>query len=257
MSLPLGPLETWLRAGLGTKRLFVLVDPDRAPQGGLEALGRAAAAAGVDGFLAGSSLVLEDGLGEQVARLKAASGLPTILFPGDSGQVVAPADGLLFLSLVSGRNPQYLIGEHVRSAPRIARLGLECLPTAYMLVESGTVTSAQFMSGSQPLPRNKPDIAVAHALAAKALGLRQLYLEAGSGAKLPVPLEMIAAVKAVFDGPLFVGGGLRLPAEAAAAAKAGADCVVVGSRVEDAKAEDWPALLAELAQAVHSAGDSR
>ena len=257
MSLPLGPLENWLREGLGRKRLFLLVDPDRTPQGRLERLGEAAASAGVDGFLAGTSLMLGDGLAGQVARLKAASGLPVILFPGDGGQVVAPADGILFLSLVSGRNPQYLIGEHVRSAPRVAALGLECLPTGYLLVESGTVTSVQFMSGSQPLPRLKPDIAVAHALAAKALGLRQLYLEAGSGARETVPAEMVAAVKAVFDGPLFVGGGLRRPEQAAEAARAGADCVVVGSRVEDAAPEDWPVLLEDLARAVHAEGGTR
>lgn len=257
MNLPLGPLESWLREGLGRKRLFLLVDPDRAPVERLERLGEAAAAAGVDGLLAGTSLMLGDGLAGQVARLKAASGLPVLLFPGDGGQVVAPADGILFLSLVSGRNPQYLIGEHVRSAPRVAALGLECLPTAYLLVESGAVTSAQFMSGSQPLPRDKPDIAVAHALAARALGMRQLYLEAGSGAREAVPAGMIAAVKAVFDGPLFVGGGLRRPDQAAAAASAGADCVVVGTRIEEAKPEDWPVLLGDLARAVHAAGGDR
>jgi phosphoglycerol geranylgeranyltransferase len=257
MHLPLGPVESWLRGGLTRPRLFVLVDPDRLPAEHLAGLGRAAAQAGVDGFLAGTSLMLGQTLAEQVQALKAASGLPVILFPGDGGQVVAPADGILFLSLISGRNPQFLIGEHVRSAPRVHALGLECLPTGYLLVESGTATSVQFMSGSQPLPRSKPDIAVAHALAARALGLRLLYLEAGSGARETVPAEMISAVKAVFEGPLFVGGGLREPGLAASAVRAGADCVVVGTALETAEPARWMRRLAAYRAALDAAGENR
>jgi phosphoglycerol geranylgeranyltransferase len=250
MHLELGRVESWLRQGLGHPRLFVLVDPDRIAAERLEVLGREAAKAGVDAFLAGTSLMCRPGMGSSVARLKAVSGLPVILFPGDAGQVVPEADAILFLSLISGRNPQYLIGEQVRSAPLLAASGMECLPTAYVLVESGTHTSAQFMSASQPLPRHKPDIAAAHALAAHALGLRQLYLEAGSGARMPVPVEMIRAVKQVFPGPLLVGGGLRDAASVGAAVAAGADAVVVGSRLEDCAPEELPLLLAQLSAAV-------
>lgn len=250
MQLELGPIESWLRQGLGHPRLVVLVDPDRVQDKGLEQLGRAAATAGVDAFLAGTSLMCRPGMGRRVSLLKASSGLPVILFPGDAGQVVPEADAILFLSLISGRNPQYLIGEQVRSAPLLAASGMECLPTAYVLVESGTHTSAQFMSASQPLPRNKPDIAVAHALAANALGLRQLYLEAGSGARMPVPAEMIHAVKQVFPGPLLVGGGLRDGKAAQEAVRAGADLVVVGSRLETCGADELAGVLAELAAAV-------
>jgi len=250
----LGPVESWLWEGLGRPRLLVLVDPDRAEPERLERLAAAAPAAGAAGFLVGTSLMCRPGIGARVARLKAASGLPVILFPGDASQVVPEADAILFLSLISGRNPQYLIGEQVRSAPLLAASGIECLPTGYLLVESGTHSSAQFMSASQPLPRAKPDIAVAHALAARALGLRQLYLEAGSGARLPVPAEMVRAVKAVFPGPLLVGGGLRAPADAAAAVAAGADLVVVGSRLESCPLGEAEAALRELAAAVNAGG---
>lgn len=250
MRLELGPVESWLRQDRGQTRLLVLVDPDRLAPERLESLGRLAPRLGVAAFLAGTSLLCRPGMGGQLTRLKELSGLRVILFPGDASQVVPEADAVLFLSLISGRNPQYLIGEQVRSAPLLAASGLECLPTGYLLVESGTHTSAQFMSGSQPLPRHKPDIAVAHALAARALGLRQLYLEAGSGARLPVPEEMIRAVRAVFDGPLLVGGGLREPADLALAARAGADFVVVGSRLESCPLQELEETLAGLCSAL-------
>jgi phosphoglycerol geranylgeranyltransferase len=256
MKLELGPWESWLRAGMGRPRLFVLVDPDRLESARLEALAACAPRLGVAAFLAGTSLLSRPGMGGQLARLKQVSGLPVILFPGDAAQVVPEADAVLFLSLISGRNPQYLIGEQVRSAPMLAASGLECLPTGYLLVESGTQTSAQFMSGSQPLPRHKPDIAVAHALAARALGLRQLYLEAGSGARLPVPEEMIRAVRAVFDGPLFVGGGLREAADVARAARAGADGVVVGSALESCPLDTLETTLGALLAALSGKDDS-
>ncbi|MDP2359397.1 MAG: phosphoglycerol geranylgeranyltransferase [bacterium] len=254
MRCELGPVESWLWEGLGRPRLLVLVDPDRAEAERLDRLAAAAPGAGVAAFLAGTSLLSRPGMGQRVGRLKQRSGLPVILFPGDASQVVGEADAILFLSLISGRNPQYLIGEQVRSAPLLAASGIECLPTGYLLVESGTTTSAQFMSGSQPLPRGKPDIAAAHAQAARALGLRQLYLEAGSGARLPVPAEMIRAVKEVFPGPLIVGGGLREPADLARAATAGADLVVGGSRLETCPLEELESELAALAGALARGG---
>lgn len=257
MHLELGPVESWLREGLGTPRLLALVDPDRAEPERLDRLADAAPRAGVAAFLAGTSLMCRPGMGARVARLKERSGLQVILFPGDASQVVPEADAVLFLSLISGRNPQYLIGEQVRSAPLLAASGLECLPTGYLLVESGTHTSAQFMSASQPLPRAKPDIAAAHALAARALGLRLLYLEAGSGARWPVPAEMVRAVKEVFPGPLLVGGGLRTAADVAAAAQAGADLVVVGNRLERCPLAELEAELAALAGALAGAAEGR
>jgi phosphoglycerol geranylgeranyltransferase len=233
MSFKLGKIENWLHNSAREKKLFILLDPDHCDLASIATMAGIAAEAKVSGFLAGTSLMMSSHLASMIEELKIQSGLPVILFPGDAGQVVSQADAMLFLSLISGRNPQFLIGEHVRAAPQIARSGMECIPTAYMLVESGICTSAQFMSGSQPLPRNKPDIAVAHALAAKALGLRTLYLEAGSGALKRVPDEMITAVKSVYDYPLIVGGGIRDAKEVSAVAKAGADIVVVGSVIEE------------------------
>lgn len=254
MRIELGPVEQGFHqaAATGRKRFLVLVDPDRLDPGSLAGLAREAVEAGVDGFLAGTSLLLGEGFGAVVQELRRASGLPVILFPGDTGQVVPEASAILFLSLISGRNPQFLIGEQVKGAPQVIRAGLECLPTGYLLVESGLASSAQFMSASQPLPRHKPDIAVAHALAARCLGLRQLYLEAGSGAPHRVPDEMITAVKQVYPWPLIVGGGLRQPEDGARAARAGADVVVIGTAVENGSARGR---LAEFVSAVH--GESR
>jgi len=258
MNFELGPVESWLHAELGrSARFLILVDPDRVDRRGAAELAAAAGEAGADGFLAGTSLMLGNQLGGLVETLRETSGLPVILFPGDAGQLVPQADAVLFISLISGRNPQYLIGEHVRAAPQLAANHTECLPTGYLLVESGVSTSAQFMSGSQPLPRNKPDIAVAHALAARALGLRQLYLEAGSGAVPPVPAEMIGAVKRVYPQPLIVGGGIRDADQARRAVRAGADVVVVGSALEPGPAEERSlrGRIEEFVRAVRKAGD--
>lgn len=256
MNFELGAIESWLYGLLPQKSLLLLVDPDRSDHESLDRLARAAALSGVRAFLAGTSLMMRPDMGETVKRLKRESGLPVLLFPGDAGQVVPEADALLFLSLISGRNPQYLIGEQVRAAPMLAASGMECLPTGYLLVESGTHTSALFMSASMPLPRNKPEIAAAHALAARALGLRELYLEAGSGAKQPVPPELIRAVKQAFPGPLFVGGGLREPEDVQRAARAGADFLVVGSRLENCRPGEEPALLQELQAAIDEVQDA-
>lgn len=255
MQIDLGPVESRLHeaAAKGRKQFMVLVDPDRLDPATLPALAREAVEAGVDGFLAGTSLLLGEGFGGVVAQLRKESGLPVVLFPGDTGQVVPEASAILFLSLISGRNPQFLIGEQVKGAPQVMRAGLECLPTAYVLVESGLVTSAQFMSASQPLPRHKPEIAVAHAMAARCLGLRQLYLEAGSGAPSRVPDEMVRAVKDVFPWPVIVGGGLRVPEDGARVARAGADVVVVGTAVENGSIRGGR--LKEFVSAVH--GESR
>ncbi len=239
MTLELGPVESRLHAAraAGETLLYLLVDPDRLKPGALEPLAREAAAAGVQGFLAGSSLLLGNNFGETVARLGKASGLPVILFPGDNSQVVPQADAILFLSLLSGRNPQFLIGEQVRGAPQVARAGLECLPTAYFLVEAGVTSSAQFMSASQPMPRHKLDIALAHGLAARCLGFRQIYLEAGSGAPQTVPPAMVSALSEGLELPLIVGGGITRPEQAAELAAAGASALVIGSALENGSAK--------------------
>jgi phosphoglycerol geranylgeranyltransferase len=159
--------------------------------------------------------------------------MPVILFPGDATQITAEADAILFLSLVSGRNPMNLIGEQVKGAPRIKEFGIEPISTAYMLVESGAVTSVEFMSNTRPLPRAKPMIAAAHALAAQYMGMRLIYLEAGSGAPQPIPDEMIATVREYVDIPIIVGGGIRDAATARRKLEAGADIIVTGNLLHE------------------------
>jgi phosphoglycerol geranylgeranyltransferase len=227
---------------------LVLVDPDSVDDAGAAALAEAAVDAGVDAFLVGGSLLMRDSLGRTVERLREASGLPTLLFPGGSTQLTPHADAILFLSLLSGRNPEFLVGEQVRAAPIIREYGLEAIPTAYLLIEGGVYTSVQFMSGTFPIPRDKTDIAMAHALTAQYLGMRLLYLEGGSGAKWSVPDDMIRCTRAYTDLPVIVGGGITKPETAAAKVRAGAHFVVTGNVLEgDGSAQ----LLQEFSSAVH------
>ena len=183
-----------------------------------------------------------------VKEIKARANLPVIIFPGSYAQITSSADAILFTSLISSRNPQYLIDEQVKGAPFIKAAGLEAIPTGYMLIESGPLTSVQFISGSLPIPRGKPDIACAHALAAQYLGMQLVYLEAGSGAGQPVPIEMVQAVAGTIDIPILVGGGLRTPDDCAARVDAGASFIVMGTRLETGERFDY---LRELTAATH------
>ncbi len=228
---------------------LVLLDPDGIAPDENACLAALATQAGADIILVGGSLSLGGGVGETVQRVKEASALPVIIFPGDMGFVVPEADAVLFLSLVSGRNPQLLIGEHVKAAPVLRKMGLEPIPTAYMLVEGGATTSVEFMSGTRPLPRNKPDIAMAHALAAQYLGMQIAFMDAGSGAESHVPAEMVKAVADYVDIPVMVGGGIRTPEAAAKLVEAGARLVVTGDIVE--RSGDL-GLVSELAAAIHA-----
>jgi len=232
----------------GEKKLALLVDPDRQEPAAIPGLAALAREAGVDLFLVGGSLLTRLRLDQTVSLLKAHSECPVILFPGSAWQLCAQADGLLFLSLISGRNPDLLIGQHVQAAPLLRDTRLEVLPTGYMLVDGGAPTTVSYITQTQPLPADKPELAAATALAGQYLGLQWLYLDAGSGARQPVPFEMIRAVREASRLPLFVGGGIRTPDQAAQAARAGADIVVVGTAVE----KD-PQGLGALCQAVHSA----
>jgi len=215
--------------------LLVLVDPVRTSGAEAERIGRAAKAAGVRGLLIGSSF---DGAAQthDVARaLRAnAPGIPVALFPGSAMQLTDQVDLVLFLSLVSGRNPQYLIEEHVRAVPFLRQHPVPTLSTAYILIDGGRVTSVESVSQTRPLPADKPELAAAHATAANLIGMQAVYLDAGSGAERPVSPEVIRACRAaVPHSPLFVGGGIRTPALARAARKAGADFVVIGTVVEE------------------------
>ena len=184
-----------------------------------------------------------------VRELKEFTTLPLIGFPGSVSQVSGWLDAILFLSLVSGRNPEYLIGQHVYVAPKLHRLKVETIATAYMLIESGSLTAAQYMSATTPLPRTKPDITVATALAAEMMGMKLHYLDGGSGAKLKVPLETISAVVETCQNPVMVGGGLKKPRDISDRVSAGAKMIVVGNAIEDRPDR---AYIADLAAAAHS-----
>jgi phosphoglycerol geranylgeranyltransferase len=197
----------------------------------------------------GSSLLMSDRLDSVVQCVKDASGLPVIISPGASNHISRYADAILFLSLISGRNPDFLISEHIKAAPIIKRYGIEPIPTGYMLVEGGSCTSVQFISATLPIPRDKADIAVAHAIAAEMLGMKCVYLECGSGSPQSVPDEMITAVKEQINIPIIVGGGIVEPKMAAEKVKAGADFIVTGNVLEKSGNIN---LMREFAHAVHS-----
>lgn len=227
---------------------MVLLDPDHGSISELTEMACAFESQGVDAFLIGGSLLFSNHFEDFVKTIKKAVEVPVLLFPGSSRQLSAHADALLFMSLISGRNPQTLIGEQVMAAPIVKSLGLETIAMGYMLVESGCVTAAQFMSNTNPIPREKPEIAVAHALAGEYLGMKMLYLEAGSGARHAVPDQMVYAVSKTVGIPVIVGGGIRTPEDAAAKVKAGASFVVTGNILEKESSAD---LVGQFAEAVH------
>lgn len=235
----------------GRKLLAVLVDPDKATRESLRALGEHARQGHVDYFLWGGSLVNQPQSEYYLRLLKGSTEVPVLLFPGSVYQLDEQADGLLLLSLISGRNPELLIGHHVTVAGRIKQMGLPTIPTGYILIDGGKATSVSYMSGTTPIPADKPAIAAATALAGEQLGLRLIYLDAGSGALSPVHPRTIRAVRAEVDLPLVVGGGIRSPERAREALQAGADLIVVGNGLEGD--HSW---LPKLGEAVHACGHS-
>lgn len=215
----------------GHKVVAWLIDPDRYNRQTLLSLRDNGVLPKV--ILVGGSLVTSD-TDAVVREIKSVVGDSSfvVLFPGDYGQLSDSADALLLLSLVSGRNPEYLIGQHVKAAPMIRRMGLETIATAYMLIDGGTTTSVQYISATTPIPANKPDLAMATAMAAEQLGMAMVYLEAGSGASMAVNDELIRGVRNVVDVPIIVGGGLRSADEVKRVFAAGADIAVVGTLIE-------------------------
>ena len=196
----------------------------------------------VQGFLVGGSLQTTTAYQETLDWLAEHVNLPVVLFPGSMLQVSSKADALLLLSLISGRNPEYLIGHHVQAAVLLRNSGLKILPTGYLLVDGGKGTTAHYITQTQPIPADKPEIAAVTALAGTQLGLQIIYLDCGSGALAPVPTAMVQAVRQVVDGPLVVGGGVRTPQQALALRQAGADWVVMGSVFEENPVKAWNAL---------------
>jgi len=228
----------------GEKKFVVLFDPDKLRLKRMDQALDLAMECGVDYFFIGGSLVVNNMLDEVLIEIRERCHIPMILFPGSSFQLSYRADALLFLSLISGRNPELLIGQHVISAPFLKMSPLEIISTGYMLIDGGVQTSVQYMSNTYPIPAHKDDIAVCTALAGEMLGLKLIYMDAGSGAKNPVPESMIDSVSGAVSIPVIVGGGIRTPENVAANMRAGADVVVVGNAIE----KD-PVLIREMAAA--------
>jgi len=212
--------------------LCVLVDPERTDPAGAAALAVRAEADGVAALLIGTSYDDSARTGAVAAAIKQAAALPLLLFPGSAAQLVPEVDAVLFLSLVSGRNPQYLIEEHVRAVPFFRKHSVPLISTAYILVDGGRVTAVEAVSQTRPLPADKPELAAAHARAGEMIGMAAVYLDAGSGAAVPVAPDVIREVRRAVSLPLLVGGGLRTAEQVCDARRAGADFVVVGSAIE-------------------------
>lgn len=239
------------RRAAGKKSFAVLVDPDKTQVDQVGELIQKCVSAEVDFLLVGGSLVVSMHLEELVLSIKAQTKIPVILFPGSPSQITPAADALLYLSLISGRNPELLIGQHVISAPLVKKSRLEIISTGYMVVDGGLPTTVSYISNANPLPSNKNEIAVCTALAGEMLGMKLIYLDAGSGALMPIPTEMIKAVSEQISIPLIVGGGITTPEKAAANCRAGADLIVVGNAIE----KDTE-LISLMSQAVHTSSKS-
>ncbi len=231
----------------GKSGFAVLVDPDKVAPSDMPHLATLCNDAGVDFLLFGGSLVVAHQIDACIQRFKAESQIPVILFPGSPAQVTPYADALLYLSLISGRNADLLIGQHVVSAPMVKASGLEVISTGYMVVDGGVPTTVSYMSHSAPLPANKPDIALCTAWAGELQGKHIIYMDAGSGAKNPISEEMIHKVSSHISIPLFVGGGINTPEKVYNNCRAGANVVVVGNAIE----KD-PMLIRDLAAAAKS-----
>lgn len=225
--------KQWLdRKKKDEKSLAVLVDPDKVNATHLLQLINHASRGFIDYFFVGGSLLVNNQLSTVIDELKKNTNVPVILFPGSTLQVNTEADGILFLSLISGRNPELLIGKHVEVAPIIHQSNLEVIATGYMIIESGKATSASYMSNTQGIPYDKPEIAACTAMAGQLLGLQCNYLEAGSGAINSVSCEMISQVAKSTHTPLIVGGGIKDKETAKVIGEAGADILVIGTRIE-------------------------
>jgi len=231
----------------GKKKFSVLIDPDKCSEKHLDKLINEVIAANVDCIFLGGSLMVSAYLDQTLERLKKETNIPTFLFPGSSLQLSYKADALLYLSLISGRNADLLIGKHVETAPFLKISPLEIIPTGYMLVDGGVATSVSYMSNTHPIPASKDSIAMATAMAGEMLGLKLIYMDAGSGAQNPISNSMIEMVSDTVDIPVVVGGGIRTPEVALEKAKSGADIIVVGNAIE----KDL-SLISEISSAVHS-----
>lgn len=230
----------------GEKALAVLIDPESATSEDIAKLVKLSIQAQVDYFFVGGSTATHDDMDWGLSLIKELTDIPTLIFPGNTSQLSNKADGLLFLSMISGRNPDLLIGKQVESVPFLMKNEIEVIPTGYLLLDGGCETTVAYVSNTTPIPADKPDITLATAMAGQYLGLQMIYLEAGSGAINPVATATISKVSKALSLPLIVGGGIRTAKRAEQAAKAGADLIVIGNILE----KD-PNLVIDISIAIH------
>jgi len=231
----------------GNKSFALLIDPDKQDESELIIVIEKAKQAKTDYFFVGGSLLTNDSLDSCIRTIKSNCDIPVVLFPGNAMQVNDKADGILFLSLISGRNADMLIGKQVITAPILKQSSLEVLPTGYMLIDSGKPTTVSYMSNTTPIPHEKNAVAACTAMAGEMLGLKLIFMDGGSGAENPVSENMISSVSKSVHCPIIIGGGISSGKKAAANCKAGADIIVVGNAIE--KDEN---LIIEIAAAVHN-----
>jgi len=229
----------------GQKSFAVLLDPDKLDDASCKKMVQLGVENKIDYFFVGGSLLTDDSLARIIAQIKTDSLIPTIIFPGSNNQICKEADAILLLSLISGRNADALIGQHVIAAPILKQSGLEILPTGYMLIDCGRQTTVSYISNTTPIPYDKPAIAACTAMAGEMLGLKLIYLDGGSGAQNPVSNEMIRMVHKSVEAPIIVGGGINTKEKAYNTLMAGADVIVVGNGIEKN-----PLLLSEVASVV-------
>src|SRR5687768_17291400 len=231
----------------GQKSFAVLIDPDKVNNSLLDEVTDLCVQAKVDYLFVGGSLVVSNHLDECIQHIKQNCSIPIILFPGSTAQISRFADALLYLSLISGRNPELLIGQHVISAPFVRQSGLEIMSTGYMVIDGGAPTTVSYISNATPIPADKNEIAMCTAMAGEMLGMKLIYMDAGSGAKRPIAESMIEAVAKVIEAPLVIGGGINSPEKAYRNCKAGADVIVIGNAIEKDSS-----LIMEMSAAIHS-----
>jgi phosphoglycerol geranylgeranyltransferase len=229
------------------KSIAVLIDPDKVEDPlRLQHLINLASENCIDYFFVGGSLVTTTNLSQVVRHIKENVSIPVVLFPGNSMQIEPAADALLFLSLISGRNPELLIGQHVIAAPILRNTRLEVIPTGYVLINSGKITSVAYISNTTPIPDDKYSLAACTAMAGEMLGLQTIYLDAGSGAEKEITPKMIGTVRKAVSIPLIVGGGINSAQKAITALEAGADMIVIGNALE----KD-PDLITEVSEKIY------
>lgn len=232
---------------LKKKALAVLLDPDKVEPTAFNDFLYSCVENRVDFFFVGGSLITNNIMAQMIESIRSQTNIPVVIFPGNSLHVEPSADAILLLSLISGRNPEYLIGQHVIAAPILKKSGLEILSTGYILVDSGRQTTVSYISNTTPIPHDKPDIAACTAIAGEMLGLKLIYLDGGSGAMYPVSPKMIRRVSENIEAPLIVGGGINSAEKAHDALEAGADVIVIGNAFEKN-----PTLLPEIAEVIQS-----